>query len=210
MKGLRSVLLATAVASGLGCPVYHLNRLPSTTSLAQPIAETVAGDFVHASGIRFAQAYEDFVRVSVTRYDTAGLDYGVGYNRPGPQCPAVATFYVHPAPRMHHLGAEPASVRSLEASWLAEALRASRTELENHHPTARLRHEGPCQPSPRRTEPRGLCAVYDEGSAVAEVQLFLHAHDWFVKYRFTFPRECEAAATRSLERLTANLDWPAS
>jgi hypothetical protein len=93
------VAVVVGVAAGLvGCPVYHFNTLPASEPLPAPVAEAVAGPYVHRSGLTFPEEIGALARVAVARFDTAGLHVGVGYNREDARCPVVATVFLSPAP----------------------------------------------------------------------------------------------------------------
>src|SRR5262245_14134747 len=100
------VVLACSLTGCFG--LYQLNRLPEPQPPGRPVSIEAPGPVLHAeSGLRLAESYADFQRVAATRYDSAGLDVGIGYNSARPDCPIVTTFYVYPTPRMIFIGATP-------------------------------------------------------------------------------------------------------
>jgi hypothetical protein len=71
-----------------GCPVTFIPpSLPSSRTLSEPVPEQAAGPYVHApSKVTFPEVVAGFTRDRILRFDSAGLDVGVGYNlarRPG-------------------------------------------------------------------------------------------------------------------------------
>jgi hypothetical protein len=195
-----------------GCPpaVTRVNRVPGSEPVPSPVSIDRSGPIRHeASGLEFAEGYGDFRRVSAFGYDGAGLDMSVGYDARALGCRVVATVYVYPTPRMSYVGAAPEVVASAEQQWLehefagckAAALRSVRadagTVLENPVTT-------PAVDAPLR----GMSLrFFPTGDLTSELRLFVYAHQWFLKYRITYPTACDAQAQRQIGELVRRLPW---
>lgn len=209
---MRLFVLGILVAVLSGCPfsVNKLNRLPASQPLAQPVLFNQPGPLLHApSGLAFAEAYGSFQRVTAYRYDTAGLDVGIGYNDSKPGCLIVATFYVYPTPRMSFIGASPDVVSSVELGWLQREYARSEAEIEQNHPNMQSRVEGPAATLAQGTILQGRSMIFEENGNMSELRLFVFDHKWFLKYRFTYPKSCEMEASKSVEGLVSRLPWAA-
>ena len=197
-----------------GCPfggVTQLNRLPESQALQTPQLFNRPGVLRHeATGFDFSEWYENFQRVTAYRYDTAELNISIGYNDRRPACLVVATFYVYPTPRMSFVGASPSVVASIEEGWLRDEFARSRAEVEAAHPGLR----GPSVSSV--ATPLGGSFVqspsfrFREADKVSELRLLIYDRQWFLKYRFTYPRSCESVATKRIESLNRQLPWAAA
>ena len=143
---MRSIVLVIIAFGLTACPftVNQLNRLPATQPLAQPVLFNRPGPLLHeASGFEFPDWYDNFQRVTAYRYDTGGLDVGIGYNDRRPDCFIAATFYVYPAPRMSFVGASPSAVASMERGWLNNEFARAKAGIEHHHPAMQSPVVGP-------------------------------------------------------------------
>lgn len=79
MKTYLPMLLLTSLLLS-GCPVYQVNSNPTSAPLARPEPTVASGDYTHTpSGYNFPMAVGGFERVNILRYDSAGLNVGVGY-----------------------------------------------------------------------------------------------------------------------------------
>ena len=209
---MRTTVVAVVALALAGCPftVNQVNRLPATQPLAQPVLFNRPGPLLHeASGLEFAERYEDFQRVTAYRYDTAGLNVGIGYNDRRPGCLLVATFYLYPTPRMSFIGASPAVVASTEQRWLDGEFARSKAEVEQHHPGLQDPVVAPCTTPAAGTGLQGSCLTFHEAGNISELRLFVYRHQWFLKYRLTYPEACRTDATSRLDALVAKLPWAA-
>ena len=83
---MRLVVLVIIAFGLTACPftVNQLNRLPVTQPLAQPVLFNRPSPLLHeASGFEFPNWYDNFQRVTAYRYDTGGLDVGIGTTTAG-------------------------------------------------------------------------------------------------------------------------------
>ena len=196
MKRRLGLVLAAAVLLP-GCPasVYQLNHLPDSTPLPQPLPISSSTDFTHTpSQYMFPLSVAGFDRVALFRYDTNGLDVSAGYNGGTPECPIRLTIYVAPTPRMSFVGADPAVVRSQEASWLNGAYVHWKQEIARGHPLAQLKSED------ERTQDGvpGKKAIYTIGADESRLFVFVVDRKWFLTYRQSFPGACSAQADSSI------------
>jgi hypothetical protein len=205
---IRAALVVGLLVGLSGCPLYQLNRLPESQSLSQPVLFNQPGPLrLEATGLEFAEWYENFQRVTAYRYDTRGLDVGVGYNDRRHDCLIVATFYLYPTPSMSFVGASPDAVSAVERNWLDQGFARSKAEVERHHPGL----ESPAVSF--STTPAGGAVLhgpsftFHEGRDVSELHLFVYRHQWFLKFRFTYPDSCRAEAEVRLKALVSKLPW---
>jgi len=203
--GVVGALLALA---GCSSTVNQLNDLPASQPLPQPVSFNQPGPLLHeASGLTFAESYGGFQRVSAYRYDTAGLDVGVGYDDHQPNCLIAATFYLYPTPRMSFVGAPPDVVASTERGWLERGFARSSDELQRHHAALSSPVVGPVTTPAAGSTLQGKSLTFHEAHDISELRLFVYRHQWFLKYRFTFPEKCQAAATSRLGALVREMPW---
>ena len=193
---MRTHLVALFALILLGCPIYQLNRLPASESLAQPRALHHAGPYRHVhTNLEFPAAAAGFQRTALTQFDTTGLSIAGTYETPSISCPVLATLYVYPAPRMQFIGASPDVVRSLEQSWLETEYAHSRLEILDRYPDAESQSEGPITDRAFL----GLRGVFAHASSQSELEVLIIDRQWFVKYRHTFPESCASTARAQLE-----------
>jgi len=193
-----------------GCPftVNQLNRLPGSQPLEGPVLINRPGPLPHeASGFEFPEWYDGFQRVTAYQYDTAGLDVSIGYNDRRPDCLIVATVYVYPTPRMSFVGASPDAVASMERRWLDSGFAQAKAEIERHHPTMHSVTIGPTETPTGASSLQGSMLTYREDDQISELRLFVYDHQWFLKYRFTYPETCQKDATARLDALVRKLPW---
>jgi len=203
--GLGGLVLVVGL---LGCPIYHINTLPASKELDEPAAEPVSGSYQHRSGVRFPEHIDQFARVSITRYDTASLNVGVGYNRVQADCPGVLTVNVSPAPRVTHLGGARDMVRGMEWGYLQHYFSATQAEIERHHPQSFIYSAEEVPPLSGEWLP-GMQATYGVGSSTSLARCYIFDHTWFFKLRLTLPATCDADASSELSRVIETL-WPAA
>ncbi len=194
-----------------GCPptITKVNRVPSTEAVPAPVSIDRSGPVRHeASGLAFAEGYGDFRRVSAYRYDAAGLDTSVGYDARSPGCRVVTTFYVYPTPRMTSIGASPDVVASTEQQWLEREYAGVKAVIGSVRGVTGGGIENPVT-TPAAGAPlhgRSL-RFFMTGDLTSELRLFVYDHQWFLKYRFTYPTACEAEAQRRIGGLLRALPW---
>lgn len=195
-----------------GCPlsVYELNRLPASQPLPEPVLFNHPGPLLHEpSGFEFPEAYGSFQRVTAYRYDTAGLDVGIGYNRAEPSCLIVTTFFVYPTPRMSFIGASPDAVSSVELGWLEHEYARAQAEIKQYHPRMQSGVEAVATMPAHGSLLQGRSMVFKEDGTISELRLFVYDHKWFLKYRLTYPETCESEARKSIEEIASRLPWTA-
>ena len=194
-------VVAVATLAGLaGCPVTQINRLPSSSPLAQATSIPAVGDFKHGpSGFSFPDRVGVFQRVDLLRYDSAGLDVSAGYNDELPNCLVALTTYVFPTPRMTFIGATPEVVRSTEAGWLEGAYREAKRQIAQAHADATLDSED----AETQDGVLGKKAIYSFGAEQSELSVFVVRHSWFLQYRATYPGQCAAQARQALDAFHA-------
>ncbi|HXJ35303.1 MAG TPA: sterol desaturase family protein [Candidatus Eisenbacteria bacterium] len=208
-RAARVVAVGALVALS-GCPgtVNQPNGLPPSQPLTQPVSFNQPGPLLHeASGLTFAESYGTFQRVTAYRYDTAGLDVGVGYNDREASCLIAATFYLYPTPRMSFVGAAPEVVASTERGWLERGFARSTDEVQRHHAAMSSPVVGTVTTPAAGTALPGKSLTFHQAHDVSELRLFVYRHQWFLKYRFTYPEKCQAAATSKLDALVREMPW---
>jgi hypothetical protein len=186
---MRAVLVLIGLIGLTGCPgtVSHMNRLPESEALTEPASINRPGPVVHeASGLEFAERYGGFERVSAFRFDEKGLDVGMGYNERTTECLVVSTFYVYPTPRMSFMGAAP----EVEHYHKLESPEVARVTTQADGETL-----------------GGAALTFREGDTLGELRLFVYRHQWFLKYRFTWPQPCDSGAHARLEALVGSMPW---
>jgi hypothetical protein len=196
------------------CPIFtvtHVNRLPESRPLDRPAGQNPPGPIrLEVHDLEFAERYGTFERVGLYRYDSAGLNVGIGYNDLSADCGIVATFYVYPTPRMSFVGAEPHAVAATERSWLEAEFANVRAELAQFHPQMTSERVGVAT-TPVAGEPlAGESLTFYETGAFSELRLFVHDHQWFLKYRFTYPEWCREEVAPKIDALVASLPWSAA
>ena len=200
-----------------GCPVTSIPpSLPSSRTLSEPVPEQAAGPYVHApSKVTFPEVVAGFTRDQILRFDSAGLDVGVGYNLAELPCGAAVTVFVAPAPSMTYLMADPAAVQSTQADFLQRYFGASRAEIPKHHPGAQILSEGPAvlRNPAERAGLRALFSFTDvfahiRQPVLSELDVFILQKTWFVKYRVTYPEACGAAMSPRVAAFMAAFSWP--
>ncbi len=207
---IRMVLILGLSLGLLGCPftVNQLNRLPESQPLRQPVLFNQPGPLRHeASGLVFPEWYDNFQRVTAYCYDTAGLHVGIGYNDHKPDCVIAATFYLYPTPRTSFVGASPDAVSSVERGWLDQEFARSKAEIERYHPGMESPVVGASTTPVAGTVLHGPSLTYHEAGNVSDLRLFVYRHQWFLKYRFTYPESCDADAKSELQALMPRLPW---
>ena len=211
---MRFLILAILVAVSTGCPftgVTQLNDIPESQRLGEPELFNHPGVLTHEpTGFAFPESYDHFQRVTAYRYDTAGLHVGIGYNDCRPTCLVVATFFIYPAPRMSFVGANPSVVASLQEKWLDQEYQQSKTEIYLAHPGLRELSTSATTGSTVETFVEGPKFRFAEADQLSELHLFLYDRQWFLKYRFTYPRSCESDALAALAAMTRQLPWAAA
>lgn len=196
MKHYTLTPVAVALATLSGCPVTQLNRLPASAPLPRATPISTVGEFKHTpSGYVFPTQVNEFQRIALVQYDTAGLDVSAGYNYALPDCLVVLTIYVFPTPRMTFIGADPDLVRSTEARWLDTGYNEAKQQIVHAHPEAVLETED----ARTREGVPGKKAVYSIGDKQSDLFLFVAHHAWFVEYRHTYPKQCAPRAREATD-----------
>jgi hypothetical protein len=191
--------------------VNQINRIPESQLLQEPELFNQPGVLKHdPTGFAFPEWYDNFQRVTAYRYDTAGLNVGIGYNDRRPTCLIVATFYIYPAPRMTFIGAAPNVVASLQDGWLSNEFARSKAEIEATHPNLSDVLIRPSVGPANESFVQGPQLSFAESDHRSELHLFLFNHQWFLKYRFTYPQSCKVDAVARIAALTRQLPWAAA
>jgi hypothetical protein len=197
-----------------GCPnTYQVNPKVSPTSDSQPLTRPVSinhpGPLLHeASGLRFAERYDDFQRTAAMRYDTAGLDASFNYNTRWTNCKLVATFYVYSAPRrMTLVGAPPNMVSSTAQEWLQKEFDRTKAAMKHIHRSMQSMVVDSVTTPARGDDLNGHSMTFRKSGNISELRLFVYQAKWFLKYRFTYPEWCQTDAYSKIEALTRQLPW---
>ncbi|OWJ64270.1 hypothetical protein [Inquilinus limosus] len=179
----------------------------STPVLSQPGEVAVQGRYVHAgSGLAFpaggAAAGTRFTRVTVTQFDTKGLDVSANYDVPTPSGRMRISAYVYPVPLAFNL-VSPTPAADSTAQDLDSGLRNTvcqqevgrrETELTTLHPEAELIREDTVAAPHGETKVPGTVAIYETSDFInstpkrvrSELYIFCYVQDrWIVKYRVT-------------------------
>jgi hypothetical protein len=207
---MRTLLVTLALGLG-GClgTLTHVNDLPESQQLERKIAVRGPGPLVHAkAGLSFAESYGPFQRMSAWRYDTAGLDMSVDYGDARPECPIAATFYVYPSPRMNFVGAPLSVVSATEGGWLRSHYAECKTAITTQNAVPLdWSVEGTTTTKASGQSLEGLSFTFRQQNVESQLRLFVWQHQWFLKYRFSYPRGCEAQVQPRLEELIAAQPW---
>lgn len=184
-------------------------------TVAEPLLVTVEGPYVHrGSGFVFPAAFGDFRRTTITEYDEAASDVGVGYDLPVKDGAVVVTVFVYPAP-LASATSDPVSRDLQEEGLCIEHFAGMRASVIEQHAGAILTDEGQVPaPSSRHSRP-GLRAAFRFESDFrgkkqmvrSEARLFCHVDGrWLISYRVTAPAAHDLAP--DLDRLMTGLRWP--
>ena len=198
----------------LGC-LLLASACPAGGQLSEPITLTPAGEFTHSgTEFTFPESIGDFERVEVNKYDESGKDVSVGYNLDSPDL-ITATVYVYPGRDVLNLGSDSDVVAATmdfldqqEFEGAKDAILASTPGLTPASEDESFVISSPSEQVGRRAIFQGQ-GLIDGALAVlrTEVDLFGFG-DWFIKYRFTYPRESPTAPALILDFMNS-LEWPA-
>jgi hypothetical protein len=161
------------------------------------------------SGMVFPVKIRGFTRADIRRYDSVGLDVGVGYNLNNPFRPIAATIYVYPA------RTKPG------ATVTGDSIELLNYEFEEIKKTVFLMHKGARFISEETVSLKqagvnypGRMATFDYEDAFAGMKqpvrshLYVFCHPsrkWMVKYRFTHPQGVDASD--DIKEFMENLLW---
>jgi hypothetical protein len=205
------VLIATAFLLLGGC---HSQQ---PTYLAQPQPIQAEGSYTHAaSGMVFPPEVGDFQRVSVTRYDTAELDVGVGYNLITWTSGVAATVYAYPAPSLVSIGSPANVVASARATLCNGEFERRKREVVHRHPGAHLIQEKDATLPQVGSASPGKMAAFDYDDHFggrsqplhSELYVFCYiGRKWALEYRFTHPKDFDAgeAISSFMAKLPSNV-----
>lgn len=184
-----------------------LGLLSASASVAQ---ENPSGPWRHpTAGMVFPEAVGDFKRVSVTLFDRAGDDAGVGYNLEDGQRGAIfVTVFVYPLPRATRAGDAVGACEPEFQGIVREVLQA--------HPDASgaTASEAPDMAGAPPAFARGAAFRYMGSYAQGRQQLMSQSRAilycpmgarWFLKYRATWPEGFDGEA--ALRDLIGGLPW---
>jgi hypothetical protein len=186
------ILVVVGLAVLVGC--QRGRRAPGSPYMQLAQRVTITGTYRHpASGMALPPSVGEFTRTSLIRYGQGARSVHAQYEIDGATSKFVAGVYVYPAPNV---------TGSLRAERCSSQLDAASTDLGRSHPgmhgtgldDVALEQEGASHRGRRANfaydEPSGL----DMLPSVAQIYLFCPAADgWQVEYRFTRPRELDAA-----------------
>jgi hypothetical protein len=111
---------------------------------------------------------------------------------------------------MDFVGASYATVAAIERSWLEAELANARAEIAQFHPQMTSEHVGVATTPVAGERLAGASLTFYETGAFSELRLFVHDHQWFLKYRFTYPEWCRDEVASRIDALLAALPWAAS
>lgn len=192
---LRGLLVAVALLATGALGACQNQRPPATYYVrSQSQAINVNGPYRHEqSGMEFPTTIGEFSRVRMLQYDRAGRTVSGTYVIDGAASRMTATVFVYPA-REVTKGGRPDQCRG--------QLDAANADLQKTYPGARFDggNDATLTQSGKTQTGRRSTFAYDETLAsgswpsVAEIYLFCYVGDqWQVEYRFTHPRELNAA-----------------
>ncbi len=183
------VLIALALA---GCQRAGPRPAASVYARAQQI--NITGTYHHpASGMDFPPAVGEFKRTSLVRYEEAGRNVSARYEIDSGVSRIVAVVYVYPAVPV---------AGSMRDERCASQLDAAGADLGRSHAGLHRVNNGEVTLDQEGGVHRGRRADFeyeeklslDTLPAVAQIYLFCRASDaWQLEYRFTRPRELNAA-----------------
>ena len=186
MKSLPRSAIALGISAALGCasPSTKAQQpLPGRSEIA------VQGTYFHVvTKLEFPEAIGPFYRTVVRRWDPGAFNVS-GHYRLGNPHRAIATVYHYPA-------TADGSVPTNET--VAQHFRSVQQEMMLETPSLYLLEEAPYQATINGFAVRGFKAVYQapsfhrfDGPVDSTAYLFAIG-SWFLKFRFTYPREFTA------------------
>ena len=158
--------------------------------------------YIHqASQMVFPKYVGLFSRNKVVYYDNTGRDVSVAYNQN--QLKGVATVYVFPAVMNNN---------SFDINLHFEDVKNA---IIQSHEKVSLVSNGDFQFKQDDKTYDGLHAAFamlwetpqGEKSVFSDIYLFRYGK-WFIKYRFTYPRESRRGMEKEIEQLMESLVWP--
>jgi hypothetical protein len=188
----RAIVVALAlIALGMLAGCQRPPRATVSIYQQEPRRLNVTGAYRHtASGMEFPPSIGEFNRLLLVQYDRTGRSISARYAIDGATSRIEATIYVYPAQSEGRV------------ERCRTQLEAASTDLVREHPGARRTtvDDVTLEPGGAPHSGRHAAFEYDESlgretrAAAAELYLFCNAADaWQVEYRFTHPRELNAA-----------------
>ena len=184
-----SVIAVAAMLGLVGCTCKRIGEEPT-----QIYDGPTTGTITHSTGFEFPEKVGDFVRVNVRNYDTKGEDLSAGYNNDS--LFIAATVYVYPR-----------RGESLQAHFKEtfEGIVSDRTGAVAGEP----KEINLVQNGKSIKGHYGDFSVDENGvRSLSETHIFQFG-TYFVKYRFTYPNDLQAAAKPAISAFMAGLKWPA-
>ena len=203
----RAILCLVVAGLGLlGACQQRGGRPTASTYQQQTQRINITGTYRHpASGMEFPPSVGEFNRTSLVRYEQAGRSVNARYEIDSGVSKLVAAVYVYPAPAVSG---------SMRAERCASQLDAAAQDLGRTHVGLHRTGDDDVALDQQGTAHQGRRARFDYEEklsldtlpATAQIYLFCRANDaWQVEYRFTYPRELNAAPI--LDDFMRQLSW---
>ena len=178
---------------------------PSITSryLRSPEVLEVEGCYTHPpSALSFPVRAGSFRRSLIHRYDSEGLDVGVGYDLAVTGSLVTATVYVSPAPALVSIDSHAGGASSARVTLSRREFEICKSEILQAHADAQTNDEGEFVLEHGGLSIAGRCALFEFDDVFAgrwqplRSQLYVFPfvrRQWTVKYRFTCPRALDVS-----------------
>jgi len=190
-----------------GCP-SRLNYLPSPEQINND------GPYIHAaSGMIFPTSVKEYQRYKINRYDADNLDMSAGYQLTRPSL-IVATVYIYPTPPVVSIGSPAHVVATAKRMSAQGEFNRGKNEIFKSHPSARMLSETETLLSKNGLAHTGWRATFESDGGTfglpykvtSHLYVFSYVADkWTVKYRFTHPKDFDAAG--DIETFLQTLEW---
>jgi hypothetical protein len=206
MRGRWLIVAVALLAIGVleGCQAQRPGATFFVRTQSKPIAAT--GSYRHEqSGMEFPTAVGEFTRVRLLQYDSTGRTVSGTYVIDGAASRVTATVYVYPARDVSRQG---------RGDQCRGQLDSAQADLQKAYPGARFDggNDASLTQSGKTHTGRRSTFAYEEAiqsgrwPSTAEIYLFCYVGDqWQIEYRFTHPRELNAAPI--LEDFMARFIW---
>ena len=155
-----------------------------------------------ASRMEFPQYVGFFLRGVARRYDETGNDISVAYYHPLRE--SVTTVYIYPAIDSTNNPID-----------LKIHFEETKEAIKSHYHKSIIMSEGEAQIEQNDKTYQGLYAIYSMtketagGSLPVFSNLYLFRHEkWFIKYRFTYPKESKEYFEAEIDKFLETLIWP--
>ena len=190
---------------GAGLVLALANGWAQTTAPAPakgPVKKTVRGTYVHApTRISFPERTDFFKRGEVCWFDDRGCDISVDYYSGMADTPCKASIYVYPIPEK--MAASPIDLVRVHFDQVLAVAKQGLVNVE-------LLKREPCELQVGTNHLAGLKAVlrfegqYRTGKTTMRTEAYVaRYHDWFVKWRVTYPEAADPVCSNAVHTLLA-------